>query len=534
MNFEVFTMSLLRCVSIIGDSNIQRHMNSTNSRDRPVMLNAQIIKCGRMSTFQTCLKAVRAESNVCVLSCVTNFLTSGAVASSSSMTHVVEPIFQDFLTKLTEIAAARPDVSFLICPPMYRTTPIWYREGLPEILRKFSEVLKSRPANSHMMPSFPSPSYESDGVHLTAYSGLEFVLHLFDNIGIVLSSLEMDAEARCSVASESSRVLEDRVMVLEQDHRRLNLKFEHKFAVDAELSDFQENIRCEPFLMVRGLPRLPKLEPKEWQVRAKSDVQGVITQFMGKEYPISYVMNSTGRGKDSVTQYKVRMPTAEISREVRDTFGDLFVGGDHRPPELKKISVRNCVTPATLGRIAILQLLGRRYKDSNPGSSYKVLGYEPRPLLKIFPASDTSDSRVQTYNFLEAVEKLPTNFTSSEIEDLLARISPKLHGNLKSLFVVISDDMLKKPFSKSKPESKGQRGSRGGSSRGGSSRGGSSRGGSSRGASRASKTPPAQSPGTVLSPSGSESSESFKTPPPRSSFKRGATDPASGSPATKK
>ena len=247
--------------------------------------------------------------------------------------------------------------------------------------------------------------------------------------------------------------------------------------------------------------------------------------------------NSTSRAKDAAAQYRVKLPTAELSREVRVKFAGFFSGGTNtRPPSLKPISNQNCVTTATLARIAILQLYAKRYQASNPGSKTKVVGYKPRPLLKLTPPSSSTDKspRAQSYNFIEAVTHLPSNFTRSEIDDLLKRISPKLHGNLKSLFVVISDDMLKKPFSKYKPESKGQRGSRGGSSRGGSSRGGSSRGGSSRGASRASKTPPAQSPGTVLSPSGSESSESFKTPPPRSSFKRGATDPASGSPATKK
>ena len=235
-------MSIVRCVSIIGDSNVKRHMNSTNCRDRPTMLEAQVIQCGRLSTFAASLKSVRAESNVCVLSCVSNFVTSLPAQNSSSLSVVVEPVFQDFLVKLTEACLARPETSFMLCPPMYRTSPIWYREGLPEILRKFSEVMKSRPVNVHMMPSFPSPNYDPDGVHLTAYSGLEFVLHMFDSFQSVLASLELDPDSKSSNATESSRVLEDRVMVLEQDHRRLNQKFEHKYAVDAELSDFQENI----------------------------------------------------------------------------------------------------------------------------------------------------------------------------------------------------------------------------------------------------------------------------------------------------
>ena len=493
-------MPILQCVSLIGDSNIKRHMVKTNCRDRPVMLGAQVIQCGRLPLLSASLTSIRAESNVCVLSCVTNFVTSlRSGLGASSLSSIVEPVFEDFLSKVTQTSESRPDVSFLICPPMYRLSPIWYREGLPEILQKFSDVMKSRPPNCHLMSSFPTPCYESDGVHLTAYSGLEFVLHLFDTVTEILTRLELDVESRSSLTVETSRVLEDRVMVLEQDHRRLNSKFEHKFAVDSELFDFQENLRNEPFFMIRGLTKLPKLEPKEWQQRAQSDVQEVLKAVMGKEYPISYIMNSTARGKDAIPQYKVRLPSAALSKEIRDTFGALFVGGDKRPPALKKISIRNCVTPATLGRIAILQLLGTRYKDSNPGSSYKVLGYDPRPLLKIFPA-DGESRRVLTFNFIEAISELPTAFSAPEIGDLLKRISPKLHGKLKSLFVVLSDDMLRPKRivkAKTNPNAKTSRAS------------GAAPGGAS----------------------GSESSSSFKTPP---SLKRGAGTPPSGATASKK
>ena len=83
-------------------------------------------------------------------------------------------------------------------------------------------------------PSFPTPSYDSDGVHLDAYSGFEFVLHLFDSVQLILSQQVQDPETRSPVATESTRVPEDRVMVLKHDHRRLNQKFEHKAAVNYE------------------------------------------------------------------------------------------------------------------------------------------------------------------------------------------------------------------------------------------------------------------------------------------------------------
>ena len=43
------------------------------------------------------------------------------------------------------------------------------------------------------------------------------------------------------MTSELTRVLEDRVMVLEQDHPHLAKVVDHRIAIEAELADFQEN-----------------------------------------------------------------------------------------------------------------------------------------------------------------------------------------------------------------------------------------------------------------------------------------------------
>ena len=139
-------MSLSRIVSIVGDSNITRNMITNNCRDRPLMSGAQVIQCGRAALFASSLQSMRSESNVCVLSCVTNFLTSST--GSNTITVRVEPILVDFLTKLGGFASSRPDVQFLICPPMYRLTPIWYREGLPEILQKFQNFEEKEEAGA--------------------------------------------------------------------------------------------------------------------------------------------------------------------------------------------------------------------------------------------------------------------------------------------------------------------------------------------------------------------------------------------------
>ena len=436
-------MATLRKFSILADSNVKRHMNPTNCRDRPLMSGCQLIPCGKLAALAESLRSVRAETNVCIVSCLSNFLTDSDDAGSSA-TFRVEPVFLAVIEKLNSAAAEFPDRKFLISPPMYRLVPLWYRDSLPEILTKFSEVMKNRADNVHLLSSFPTPSYEGDGVHLTAYSGLEFVLHLFDSSRVLLDSLDAPVDQVCVQNTEASRLLEDRMVAIEQDHRRLNLAFEFKTAEDSEQLDYHANVGFQSWFVIAGLDVLPDLSPKEWQERAKADVKGWLSVLMGREYDIVYVVNNTSRKKDAKATYAVQLKSVPESKEIRDKFGSFFLGkGDTRPEVLKKISIRNRVTVATSARVLILKLFAKRYHDSNPGSKVQVTNYEPLPLLKLTPPPDASDRRVQTFNFVQAVKSLPANFTKAELDDLLPRLSPKLHGRLRSLFVVISDDMLR-------------------------------------------------------------------------------------------
>ena len=140
---------------------------------------------------------------------------------------------------------------------MYRRLPLWYRDGLPEVLTRFSaELMRERPPNLLSMASFPTPSFEDDGVHLTAYSGLEFVLHLFDTSSTLIDALDIDPGLKVDYNREASRLLEDRMVALEQDHHRLNSVVDLKIAMDAELSDIQINERNENCFVIFGLPRI--------------------------------------------------------------------------------------------------------------------------------------------------------------------------------------------------------------------------------------------------------------------------------------
>ena len=327
---------------------------------------------------------------------------------------------------------------------MYRTTPVWYLDGLGDVMLKFSSTMSSdRPRNLLLGPSFPNPVLDSDGVHLTPYSGYGFVLHLFDAAADLIKSLAQSPETFVLSHNESIRALEDRVVVLEQDHRRLNTAFEDKTAVDAEADDFLENQRHEDSFIISGLRKIQSgLSTKEWQEKAQQDVREAVAVLLNREPRVVVVHNQTGVRK--VTTYLVQLESTSDACAIRAKFGSFFAGGkDRRPPALKEVSIGNWVTPGTKVRIAILKVLAEKYRASNPGSRVQVVGYQSRPLIKLTPPSGAKDRRLKVFNFVQAIRNLPTNFSPDQIKSIMAKVNPNLYTRLRSLFLVLDDDMPK-------------------------------------------------------------------------------------------
>ena len=421
----------VRAFALLGDSNIQRHINKTSVRAHPDLKTAQILPCGHLDIFAETLGKIKPDVNVCILSCLTNFLASAD--GPSTVSHRINPILKTIQSVLTEFCSAMPDRLCLLSPPMYRTSPLWYREGLPEVLNLFSQVFAAdRPPNLHILPSFPTPDYESDGVHLTAYSGLEFILHLFDSSHDLFAMLESSVDELVVRSCENTRVLEDRMMVLEQDHRRLNRVVEHKTAIDAELADVLANERLEDSFVIYGLaPISSDLSGKAWQEQALKDVNAVILLLLQRELRIIVVQNATSRAPNAEVKYNVKMANVADSKLIRTTFGSFFLGSkDGRPDALKHINIKNRVTPQTRTRIEILKLLAERYRTSNPSGRAYVVSHETRPLIKITPPPNSKDKRIRTFTYVEAVKYLPCNFTADEITPILRRMDPDWLGQV--------------------------------------------------------------------------------------------------------
>ena len=56
------------------------------------------------------------------------------------------------------------------------------------------------PANLYLIPSFICQDLSPDGIHLTAVSGLHYLLHLFDQSEAVLALAEADLAQKAEVS----------------------------------------------------------------------------------------------------------------------------------------------------------------------------------------------------------------------------------------------------------------------------------------------------------------------------------------------
>lgn len=136
-----------------------------------------------------------------------------------------------------------------------------------------------------------------------------------------------------------------------------------------------------------------------------------------------------------------KLKSADDSKRIRVKFGSAFkAGADPLPPGLSDLSIRIHYTHASRVCLAIMQVLAANYKASNPGAKTQVINYEPRLLMRFTPAPGSSDPRVLKFNIIEAVTKLPLKFTRKDLARIMQVVSGKFKGQLRSLFVAISDD----------------------------------------------------------------------------------------------
>ena len=169
-----------------------------------------------------------------------------------------------------------------------------------------------RPANLILMPSFVSQDLMPDGYHLTPVSGLHYVLHLFDQVELLLALDLHGPDAKLGHFQETVRQHDDRLSYLESRHGGLQGRVDLKIASDSEFRDWSTNRSEEDYMTVMGLPRLGEMTSGEWQNAAKKQVKDLIKLVLDinrvkLDFSVLFVGNPVRHRTSGPTVYSVRL-----------------------------------------------------------------------------------------------------------------------------------------------------------------------------------------------------------------------------------
>jgi hypothetical protein len=141
--------------SIIGDSNVQRNLVDYNCTGREDMRGAQLVPCTSIAIFEGALSKVRDETNVLIISCLSNFLRDSEPTSEASSR--VTSTLEKFRSLLFPYCSTYPDLLVMIAPPQLSRSPTWYFDSFNLIMSLVKSVLMSSCSleNIHLLPSQP-------------------------------------------------------------------------------------------------------------------------------------------------------------------------------------------------------------------------------------------------------------------------------------------------------------------------------------------------------------------------------------------
>ena len=363
----------------------------------------------------------------------------------------------------------------LVAPPLFRSRPSWYQTHLSQIATRFSATLSAnRRENLHLLPSFASQDLFPDGVFLTPVAGLHYVIHLFDQSITTLALASDHADSKLVKVQESVRLHDDRLAYLEKRHDHLAIECDTRIASNAEARDWLINRSEEDWVTIIGLPRLAVDGHREWQVAVRRQVIDFIklvlkTNRTNLEYSVLSVADPMRFRSAGLNVLNVKLDSVESSKRIRELYSGFFRRNRpvQLPSSLRGVSLRNKVTLDTRIRIEIMKQLANNYKDKNPGSTVDVRGYGSRPLLMTTAPSGSSGAsatRSTTFTFIDAVTKLPATFSDEALGRIFGVVREHHPGELRKLFVVLSDDDRDRCQGIAKAQPRGQRGPRSGHS----------------------------------------------------------------------
>jgi len=98
---------------------------------------------------------------------------------------------------------------------------------------------------------------ETDGVHLSALSGYQFVHFLFDSAFSAVTYAKSSLDQKVEADHQDLLIQGSRLALLEQQFASYRSQKDLEFAVQQEHNDWLTNIANESFFVISGLPPAP-------------------------------------------------------------------------------------------------------------------------------------------------------------------------------------------------------------------------------------------------------------------------------------
>ncbi len=166
---------------LIGSSNVYRNFDRAVTAGCFSGREFTLIRCTKKALFDSSITALTSATLV-VTSVLENFICDVCTGVPDDEV----PLFAHqqitaHLEALSGLVQRLPEVSVIVCPPMFRSTPTWFGSYLPDF-HNFMNTELSRLGSDHIgicSPFVVVPSLlEPDGVHLTPGGGDRFLKHL--------------------------------------------------------------------------------------------------------------------------------------------------------------------------------------------------------------------------------------------------------------------------------------------------------------------------------------------------------------------
>ena len=441
---KTFRMSYL----FVGSSNVSRFYKRQNFKDNKSYF---VQKSTQIKGFELFMSEV--EADFIVISVIENFLVDAAGENLEHGQDMIDKTISDFGAIMRAAATRLPSTKFAVILPLKRPAIEWYQERFEVIKKKYVGMIDAIGlVNVGKVETSLSSSqhFESDGVHLTQDSGMNFISIVLESAERFFEAVAIDltegSEGNDSTeASVEQNKMEKRIEKLEADMREIKkqkIKNDIVFARLREDVDYERNRQKEDrvvinHLKVTDVPADHKSKMDHYKHLAAEVFEYLIPDFTGKVMWIQAGRNP--ENGESLPMLEVRLDNVKAASDIRKAFAKKSREG--LTNKFEKIFITNCITKSTRVRVEIMKAIAR--KLTREGEMAYVAGFIPRPVLHIKKVVEGKRTfPYKTFTFVDCVTRFGNLVMDSDLTYAYNQALP-FDGELEQNFIILNEKGLR-------------------------------------------------------------------------------------------